>query len=1077
MTSFLQYSSIPLAFPAEFQGNPNARITAIYTDGVAEISSSYTGGSGGDYSNEQFDTDTAVEAIQYATFTAGTPGTVNKTGHGKSVGERVFFYPLEATITFDHTNDAILWNSHGNLATHQITFTGGTMPNASVTFSDSGGHILVSGISAHNFSAGQPVQFAGTLTGTGLSASTVYFVATTDLAADTFKLVVANSSFTSADGLSYTSSNGSGTPISYAGAGSGLTCTFVLSSRAYFVSATSLNANDFRLSATSGATALGIPGSSSGTITGHAISLMSTGLSPHITYWVKTTPTADTFTVAATYGGTAINFTGVPTSQRPCVNNVLYVPNHGYSDRDVCRLVQGSGGLPNNPGIYQPSTTRDYWLKPIDDDRLILYRSNHAWTTEGNSINGIAEFIVGGAGGTGHYLREQMNRSYLATGTSSGSGTGAVLQAVFWQGEIARLEMIDPGKGYAVNDTITLSGASIGNATDVVATVSQVGIAWARTSGLIAPSIVHGVASGVSCDGYIVDDDGVTLSEFTARPFDWLEYSWTSGDTNNDAVLTDPYTGTSVNTHTSQTGPVAAFKYKTDGSKAGKVAIRGRNAAGTGYITDVINFTHSVAAHSPSTTFYFSSTPSGDESGDDADNFSSNETTLISKIKTSGSLVWIEAGSVITTNADMALVGGSGMRIRKYGSGANPKFAHGSLTPIYIRGVTWSDIIFEDIDFETTGTNSTQTFQVEFSTTINHIYCIGGTFTTSSQGATDPNSFGKNSVAMGADRGGGFWGCTIYGQPAASFAGSSWNTCVQSGTVKFLLLMGVTTESDYGYTTFSHAATYTNCKYFGLTRYCSFTSSNSGVYGDVVHFRMDTYSGLRPYFKYQHPYYAAYQMMSDCLVTNGMSGSGSAINILNGNSSAGNQEAYGRHTHFIFQRLRMTEQLTVYSIGISSTSNVTIRDCRAWNIKGVIALGVDLGATVKSEIYRNYGYTNIATAASGEMFRLGYNSFPQGIAWTQPQLVTDNILYSANASASLIGTEFSDYAAAGSYVDRNWYYASADATNQFVDYLTSKSWNDWKAAGFDPNWAMPSETINNAANDPGWTDPGNGDFS
>jgi len=148
----------------------------------------------------------------------------------------------------------------------------------------------------------------------------------------------------------------------------------------------------------------------------------------------------------------------------------------------------------------------------------------------------------------------------------------------------------------------------------------------------------------------------------------------------------------------------------------------------------------------------------------------------------------------------------------------------------------------------------------------------------------------------------------------------------------------------------------------------------------------------------------------------------------------------------------------------SCAESLTVRDNNIYGCDGgrIYVPSTTLFATFGGRLYRNNIYRTNGQA-SGSIIELLTST------WTQPQQITDNVIYDTEVTAKIVALIAADHAA--SLIDRNQYYAPSDADTPdkaWFDNATAKTFAEWQALGFD---------VNGSVADPGWTDPANGDFS
>lgn len=238
-----------------------------------------------------------------AAISIASPGVVTKNAHGLVAGSRVSFAILEnkKTATISLANPAVVTMANSFAAGQPIKFSStGRLPpgivagqtyyviatglsGSSFRFSATVGGSAVSTASAptftvtiaspgvftqvaHGLAVGMPVRFATTgALPTGLSAGTIYYVKTVPTA-DTFTIAA------TPEGTAITTSgtqSGTHTLTDFGTvyvAEDGTLPTGITAGQNYYVLATGLTTNSFRISATNGGSAINTSGSTEGTI-------------------------------------------------------------------------------------------------------------------------------------------------------------------------------------------------------------------------------------------------------------------------------------------------------------------------------------------------------------------------------------------------------------------------------------------------------------------------------------------------------------------------------------------------------------------------------------------------------------------------------------------------------------------------------------------------------------------------------------------------------------------------------------------------------------------------------------------
>lgn len=152
-----------------------------------------------------------------------------------------------------------------------------------------------------------------------------------------------------------------------------------------------------------------------------------------------------------------------------------------------------------------------------------------------------------------------------------------------------------------------------------------------------------------------------------------------------------------------------------------------------------------------------------------------------------------------------------------------------------------------------------------------------------------------------------------------------------------------------------------------------------------------------------------------------------------------------------------------------SLISMTVRYCESW---GASQFGWwnpgNLGYVLLDQLAYKFYYNNIYLTAGDFFLVIPGSSNP--ITSTKPLTFTDNKLHSTRTAATFINMKATDIGA-NSLLDRNTYYAPNDTDGKvFVNGGTAETLATWKAHGanFDPN---------SVSTDPGFNNPGAGDFT
>ena len=612
----------------------------------------------------------------------------------------------------------------------------------------------------------------------------------------------------------------------------------------------------------------------------------------------------------------------------------------------------------------------------------------------------------------------------------------------------------------ADNQTITVNVSAVasyqGNPNVTISTINTSGgIVASRTSGL-TPCFIQVSASAITATG-------------TSIPYEDLEYSWGFGDLSGTETLIDPTTGTTVNLNSVQTGPEAAYCYRSAGTYTVTLNIRGKN--GGSFTTASVTATITVTAFTATTDIYVDSTAGGGGSGSIGspyNNLASVNTAIASA--TDNCRVNIKGGSTFTgaTGIDMSGKTINHVRFVSYGGGATPLITvNGANSGFFTNNGGGSsphpqdDIVVSGINFATATGWGASAQLIGFSpgnatATESNFYLDNVTATNIIDPTSDANIIdvgGDSTLTMKF----GMWKCTSIGILTASatahcrqntFMGvKDWffavgNTLSGSGqdpTRDHHIYVHVQTHTLGSFNNFGATATAGNAP---TKNFCFKTSFDSGE-GDGG-------------------FYAQYF----CISRNFMSGTQRATDA--GNSV--NDPTITRIKNYVGQQNSMS------GLDASGSGGGTIlpycaetrteRDHKVWNCKGdwwAPAPAVGTTTYLIGSVYRNRIYKTDAT---------DFLNYVNSATWSTKQEVTDNIFYGTSASANLNAIKFADQVSSGSVIDRNNYYAP-NATSGLFNDTTQVSLATWQAGGWDTH--VNAVTNSNNAN-PGWIDPANGVF-
>ena len=151
------------------------------------------------------------------------------------------------------------------------------------------------------------------------------------------------------------------------------------------------------------------------------------------------------------------NLTITPTD---CCN--VYIAGSAIYDNDKIGPLAGGYQETNKSKLINPKyVSRFYSVAPCAPQNNVIHVGSTYWTNGGGALT--VDTLVAGTGYT--------NGTYTVEVTG-GTGIGAVLEIVVTGGTVDSATVINPGKGYTVNDTLTLVGGN-DDATVDVATITE----------------------------------------------------------------------------------------------------------------------------------------------------------------------------------------------------------------------------------------------------------------------------------------------------------------------------------------------------------------------------------------------------------------------------------------------------------------------------------------------------------------------------------------------------------------------------------------------------------------------------
>lgn len=496
------------------------------------------------------------------------------------------------------------------------------------------------------------------------------------------------------------------------------------------------------------------------------------------------------------------------------------------------------------------------------------------------------------------------------------------------------------------------------------------GIACSRpsspsTAGAI-PCFVHVSAKNIIATG-------------TSQPYEDLSYSWNFGDaTLGVETFINPVTGATVNANTAQTGPEAAYVYRTTGTYFIVLTISGKNSSG--YISTTKTLTVIVGAWTPTDTVYADANSGGTNSGTLSNPYTSMS-SLNAGISAMGSSKRVQINLARASNfggaggasAGMILPNGtSSFRVSPYGSGADPIITvNGSTSAInpgtFLGGGGRDDLVFQNITLtNASGFTGTQLFGVVWAgtpTSYTNVYVDNLTLTDT----IAPSSFANYLISGGHSStpivdGWGVWKCTITSplnstlnrmgitfQPAGTTASNSW-----------FFVMGGSIAGACGSNVLDHHI-YPIVRYNSLYCWVNFGASGAGANqrNYCINIDWNNTAGGDSQGTLQT---AGYINISGCYF------SGALRTVDAGNSI--NIPLTVQFSNMVFQNNAISNLNSSNDFTFGCAVNFTLRDNNIWNSTGVFVPSGTVTGVGNWKFYRNKVYSPITGTALGSVIQL-----------------------------------------------------------------------------------------------------------
>lgn len=154
--------------------------------------------------------------------------------------------------------------------------------------------------------------------------------------------------------------------------------------------------------------------------------------------------------------------TNLTISPSDCCN--IYIAGSAIYDNDKIGPLAGGYQETNKSKMINPKfVSRFYSVAPCSPQNNVIHVGSTYWTAGGGALT--VDTLVAGTGyANGTYTVETTN--------GDGDGSGCILEIVVTGGTVDSATVINPGKGYAVNDTLTLVGGNNDSTVDVATITS-----------------------------------------------------------------------------------------------------------------------------------------------------------------------------------------------------------------------------------------------------------------------------------------------------------------------------------------------------------------------------------------------------------------------------------------------------------------------------------------------------------------------------------------------------------------------------------------------------------------------------
>lgn len=498
----------------------------------------------------------------------------------------------------------------------------------------------------------------------------------------------------------------------------------------------------------------------------------------------------------------------------------------------------------------------------------------------------------------------------------------------------------------------------------------------------------------------------------TSRPYEDLSYVWNFGDPLGVETFTNPVTNGSVNANTGQTGPEAAYVYRSAGTYTVTLTIVGQN--GLGFTSTSVTQQIIVGAFSPATTFYCDSASAGTNSGTQANPFTSMSSlnTALSSATTPVQVFLAQGsnfGGASGAATGMVLPNGkSNIHVTSYvgagGAGLNPIITvNGATSAVNLGtptgGGNRDDIIVSNLTLtNAAGFSSTQLIGVVYGNgplNYTNVYVDNCTLTDT----VAPSGFCNYSVSTNGttpvSTGWGVWNCTSSSPQSGGL--NSHGIFLSGGpSTAWWFVMGgsITGGANPASANVLLHHIYPNCRYNSLYRWINFGAGGAGAnqrnYCINTNWDNTNAGGDNSGTLQDTQYY----LISD----NMMTGTLRAHDLGNANNNVNTVQ----YSNVVCQSNALANLSSATAVLFSNAVSYTFRDNNAWNSTGVFVPNGFALPIASFRLYRNKFYTPIGE--TGQPISLSEPVVVVTSTIASSQLTLNNLFMPVNAIVTVSGS-------------------------------------------------------------------------